>query len=60
MDIARERCHLDFTEGEARRTEDRMHAKAAPSSRVPDYAVAAVVVVALLGSVALLFGAFGG
>lgn len=38
-----------------------MHAKvASSSSRAPDYAVAAVVVVALLGSVALLFGVLGG
>jgi hypothetical protein len=36
-----------------------MHAKA-ESSRVPDYAVAAVVVLALVASAALFWGVLGG
>jgi hypothetical protein len=36
-----------------------MHAKAV-SSRVPDYAVAAVVVLALVASAALFWGVLGG
>ncbi len=37
-----------------------MHAKAAaPPSRFPDYAVAAIVVLTLVASAALLWGVFG-